>query len=47
MNHAQIGVALPAGTHRITLRYRPRGLVAGAWLAAAAAVGLALGGRLS
>jgi hypothetical protein len=43
VNHAQIGVPLAAGTHRVALRYRARGLVAGAWLAAAAAAGLALG----
>jgi hypothetical protein len=47
VNHAQIGVPLAAGTHRVSLRYRVRGALAGAWLAAAAAAGLALGGRLS
>jgi hypothetical protein len=43
VNHAQVGLVLPAGTHRVSLRYRARGLVAGAWLAAAAAAALALG----
>jgi hypothetical protein len=47
VNHAQIGVPLEAGTHRVTLHYRARGAWAGAWLAAAAAAGLALGARLS
>jgi len=47
VNHAQLGVPLPPGTHRVELRYQARGAVAGAWLAAAAAAGLALGGRLS
>jgi hypothetical protein len=47
VDHAQLGVVLPAGTHRVALRYRARGLVAGTWLAAAAAAGLALRGRLS
>lgn len=47
VNHAQIAVPLAAGTHRVALRYRARGLAAGAWLAVAAAAGLALGGRLS
>ena len=47
VNHAQLGLPLEAGTHRVALRYRARGALAGAWLAAAAAAGLALGGRLS
>jgi hypothetical protein len=34
VNHAQLGVALPAGSHRVTLRYRPRGLSLGIAFAA-------------
>jgi hypothetical protein len=33
VNLAQMGVVLPAGTHRVSLRYRTRGLLAGALLA--------------
>ena len=47
VNHAQIGVPLPAGRHRVALRYQARGAWAGAWLAAGAAAGLVLGGRFS
>ena len=47
VNHAELAVPLGAGTHRVSLRYRPRGVVAGTWLAAAAAALLALGGRFS
>jgi hypothetical protein len=47
VNHAQVAVPLGAGTHRVSLRYRPRGVVAGTWLAAAAAAFLALRGRFS
>jgi hypothetical protein len=47
VNHAQIGIPLPAGTHRVALRYRARGLLAGACLAAVAAGALALRGRFS
>jgi hypothetical protein len=32
VNHAQMGVVLPPGTHRVTLRYRARGFAAGAAL---------------
>jgi hypothetical protein len=39
VNHAQMGVVLPEGTHRVTLRYRPRGFDAGVALFA---VGLLL-----
>jgi hypothetical protein len=46
VDHAQLGIVLPAGPHHVALRYRARGLLAGTWLAAAAAVGLALRGRL-
>lgn len=46
VNHAQIGIVLPAGTHHVALRYRARGLLAGAALALCAAGGLALRGRL-
>jgi hypothetical protein len=35
VNHAQLGVALEAGTHRVTLRYRARGFSFGLALAAA------------
>jgi len=47
VNHAQLGIVLPAGPHRVALRYRARGFTLGTWLAAAAAAGLALRGRLS
>jgi hypothetical protein len=47
VNQAQIAVPLAAGTHRVSLRYRARGMVAGIWLAAAGAAALALGGRFS
>jgi hypothetical protein len=43
VNHAQIGVPLASGPHRVALRYHGRGALAGAALAAAAAAGLALG----
>jgi hypothetical protein len=46
VNHTQLAVVLPAGPHRVALRYRARGLLAGTWLAAAAAAGLALRARL-
>jgi uncharacterized membrane protein YfhO len=46
VDHAQLGVVLPAGLHHVALRYRARGLVAGTWLAAAGAALLALRGRL-
>ena len=46
VDHAQLGIVLPAGPHHVALRYRARGLLAGTWLAAAAAVGLALRARL-
>ena len=47
VDHAQLGIVLPAGPHRVALRYRTRGLLAGTWLAVAAAAGLALRGRRS
>jgi hypothetical protein len=40
VNHAQLGLALPPGMHRVALRYHPRGFRAGLALAAAAAAGL-------
>jgi hypothetical protein len=46
VNHAQLGVALPEGPHRVTLRYRPRGFTAGLLLLAAGLVLLALGERV-
>ena len=46
VNYAELGVALPAGTHRVTLRYWPRGFSAGLALLAAGLVLLALGGRV-
>ena len=46
VDHAQLGIVLPAGPHHVALRYRARGLLAGTGLAAAAAVGLALRARL-
>jgi uncharacterized membrane protein YfhO len=46
VNHAQLGVALPEGTHRVTLRYRPRGFTAGLLLLFAGLMLLALGGRV-
>ena len=47
VDHAQLGIVLPSGLHHVALRYRAPGLLAGTWLAAAAAAGLALRGRLS
>jgi hypothetical protein len=46
VNHAQLAVALPDGTHRVTLRYRPRGLWLGVALAALGALLLAASGRV-
>jgi hypothetical protein len=46
VNHAQLGMALPEGTHRVTLRYRPRGFVAGALLCAAGVALLAFAERV-
>lgn len=46
VNHSQLGVPLPPGTHRVTLRYRPRGFLAGLALAAAGLTLLALAGRV-
>lgn len=48
VNHAELGVPLPAGTHRVTLRFWPRGFSAGLALLAAGLVllALALGGRV-
>lgn len=40
VNHAQMGVVLPAGPHRITLDYRAPGLVAGFALSGIGAIGL-------
>jgi hypothetical protein len=42
VNHSELGVVLPGGTHRVALRYRPRGFTAGLLLCAAAALGLGL-----
>ncbi|HET8646291.1 MAG TPA: YfhO family protein, partial [Vicinamibacteria bacterium] len=44
VNHAQLGMVLPAGTHRVQLRYRPRGFALALALSAAGA--LALGALL-
>lgn len=41
VDHAQMALPLPAGRHRISLRYRPPGLWGGAILSVAAAFGLA------
>jgi uncharacterized membrane protein YfhO len=46
VNHAQLGVALREGTHRVTLRYRPRGFTTGLLLLFAGLLLLALGGRV-
>jgi hypothetical protein len=46
VNHAQMGVLLPQGTHRVTLRYTPRGFAAGAWLCAAGVLLLVLAERV-
>jgi hypothetical protein len=40
VNHVQLGLALPPGTHRVTLRHWPRGFREGLVLAAIAALGL-------
>jgi hypothetical protein len=40
VNHAQLGLSLPAGTHRVALRYRPRGFGLGLALAGVAGAGL-------
>ena len=42
VNHAQMGIVVPEGTHRITLRHRARGFGAGLLMAATAALGLAV-----
>jgi hypothetical protein len=41
VNHCQAGVVLPAGPHRVVLRYRPRGWAFGLALAALGLVGMA------
>jgi hypothetical protein len=41
VNHAQLGLALPPGMHRVALRHEPRGFRAGLALCAAAATALA------
>jgi hypothetical protein len=41
VNQASLAVSLDAGVHRVTLRHRPRGFLAGLGMAAAAALGLA------
>ncbi|HEY3119558.1 MAG TPA: YfhO family protein [Vicinamibacteria bacterium] len=41
VDHAQMALPLPAGRHRIALRYHARGLLAGAGLSLGAALGLA------
>jgi hypothetical protein len=43
VNVAQLGLVLPEGTHHVTFRYRPRGLLPGIALAGAAASALAFG----
>jgi hypothetical protein len=40
VNDQQMGVAIPAGAHRVVLRHEVRGLRAGLWLAAISAAGL-------
>jgi hypothetical protein len=40
VNHAQTGVVLPGGPHRVALRYRARGFLAGLALFAAGALAL-------
>jgi hypothetical protein len=42
VNHAQLGLVLPVGTHRVSLRYRPRGFALG--LALAGGCGRSAGG---
>ncbi|PYQ13298.1 MAG: hypothetical protein DMF80_15420 [Acidobacteria bacterium] len=42
LNHGEMGVALPAGHHRVSFHYRPEGLVAGVFLAAVGAATLAV-----
>jgi hypothetical protein len=44
VNHAQLGMALPPGMHRVALRHEPRGFRAGLALCAAAAAGLVMAG---
>ena len=46
VNHAELGIVLPPGPHRVALRYRAPGLLAGAFLAAAAGAGLILRARV-
>jgi len=41
-----LAMRVPAGTHRVRLRYRPPGWTAGLWIAAATAL-LVLGGQVS
>ena len=41
VNHAQLGVVLPPGMHRVLLSYFPNGLAAGLGIAALALVGAA------
>jgi uncharacterized membrane protein YfhO len=40
LNHAETGLRLPSGTHRVVLRYRPRGFSAALALAALGALGM-------
>jgi uncharacterized membrane protein YfhO len=42
INHAQLGLPLPAGMHRVALRHEPRGFRTGLALCAAAALLLPL-----
>lgn len=43
-NRLMRGALVPAGTHRLVYRYRPRSLVVGAWMSLAGSIGLALVG---
>jgi hypothetical protein len=41
-NHAFLGIQIPAGAHAVTLRYLPRGFLAGSFVTVLAALGLLL-----
>ena len=43
-NHAFLGYRVPAGKHRLTLRYRPAGFTTGALLSLVTLAGLAAAG---
>jgi hypothetical protein len=47
VNHLGMAVYMPAGTHRVSLRYTPPGLVVGAALSAVALLGIVAALRLS